>query len=84
MNKEKYLSNRCPSSDTISSPKSDIPGTEPFISKETVEHASNCEFLLKIYHFPGQEWYFSIYLPFKICNMAENVLATPVQRNFRK
>ena len=26
--------------------------SEPFISKGTVEHTSNCEFLLKIYHFP--------------------------------
>ena len=42
-----------PASDTISSPKSDIPASEPFISKGTVEHASNCEFLLKIYHFPS-------------------------------
>ena len=38
-------------SDTISSPKSDMPASEPFISKETVEHALNCEFLLKMYHF---------------------------------
>ena len=40
-----------PASDTISSPKSDMPASEPFISKETIEHSSNCEFLLKIYHF---------------------------------
>ena len=40
-----------PASDTISSPKSDMPAGEPFISKETVEHSSNCEFLLKVYHF---------------------------------
>ena len=40
-----------PSSDTISSPKSDMPASEPFISKGTIEHSSNCEFLLKIYHF---------------------------------
>ena len=40
-----------PASDTISSPKSDMPASEPFISKGTVEHSSNCEFLLKIYHF---------------------------------
>ena len=40
-------------SDTISSPKSDMPASEPFISKGTVEHTSNCEFLLKIYHFPS-------------------------------
>ena len=38
-------------SDTISSPKSDMPASEPFISKVTIEHSSNCEFLLKIYHF---------------------------------
>ena len=42
-----------PHSDTISSPKSDMPVSEPFISKGTVEHTSNCEFLLKIYHFPS-------------------------------
>ena len=40
-----------PASDTISSPKSDMPASEPFISKGTIEHYSNCEFLLKIYHF---------------------------------
>ena len=40
-----------PASDTISSRKSDMPASEPFISKRTVEHSSNCEFLLKIYHF---------------------------------
>ena len=40
-----------PASDTISSPKSDMPASEPFISKGTIEHSSNCEFLLKIYHF---------------------------------
>ena len=40
-----------PASDTISSPKSDMPVSKPFISKGTVEHSSNCEFLLKIYHF---------------------------------
>ena len=28
-----------------------MPASEPFISKGTVEHSSNCEFLLKIYHF---------------------------------
>ena len=38
-------------SDTISSPKSDMPASEPFIAKETIEHSSNCDFLLKIYHF---------------------------------
>ena len=40
-----------PASDTISSPKSDMPVGEPCISKETVEQSSNCEFLLKIYLF---------------------------------
>ena len=40
-----------PPSDTISSPKSDMPASEPFISKGTIEHSSNCEFLLKIYQF---------------------------------
>ena len=30
-----------------------MPASEPFISKGTVEHISNCEFLLKIYHFPS-------------------------------
>ena len=40
-----------PASDTISSPKHDMPASEPFISKGTIEHSSNCEFLLKIYHF---------------------------------
>ena len=40
-----------PASDTMSSPKSDMPASEPFISKETAEHSSNSEFLLKIYHF---------------------------------
>ena len=28
-----------------------MPASEPFISKATVEHTSNCEFLLNIYHF---------------------------------
>ena len=42
-----------PASDTISSPKSYMPASEPFISKGTVEHTSNREFLLKIYHFPS-------------------------------
>ena len=42
-----------PAFDTISSPKSNMPASEPFISKGTVEHISNCEFLLKIYHFPS-------------------------------
>ena len=41
-----------PAFDTISSPKSNMPASEPFISKGTVERTSNCEFLLKIYHFP--------------------------------
>ena len=40
-----------PAFDSISSPKSSMPASEPFISKGTVEHSSNCEFLLKIYHF---------------------------------
>ena len=40
-----------PASDTISLPNSDMPTSEPFISKGTIEHSSNCEFLLKIYHF---------------------------------
>ena len=40
-----------PASDTISSPKCDMPASEPFISKETVERTPNCEFWLKIYHF---------------------------------
>ena len=40
-----------PASDTISSPKSDMPASEPFISKGTIEHSSNYEFLLKIYNF---------------------------------
>ena len=35
----------------ISSPKSNMPASELFISKGTIEHSSNCEFLLKIYHF---------------------------------
>ena len=30
-----------------------MPASEPFISKGTVKHTSNCEFLLKIYHFPS-------------------------------
>ena len=42
-----------PAFDTISSPKSNMPASEPFISKETVEYTSNCEFLLKIYHVPS-------------------------------
>ena len=40
-----------PASDTISSPKSDMPASEPFISKGTIEYYLNCEFSLKIYHF---------------------------------
>ena len=40
-----------PASDTISSPKTDMPASEPFISKGTIEHSANCEFLLKIYPF---------------------------------
>ena len=50
---EEIPSESLPTSDTISSPKSDMLASEPFISKGTVEHASNCEFLLKIYHFPS-------------------------------
>ena len=42
-----------PAFDTISSPKSNMPASEPFISKGTVEHTSNCDFLLKTYHFPS-------------------------------
>ena len=42
-----------PAFDTISSPKSNMPASEPFISKGIVEHTSNCEFLLKMYHFPS-------------------------------
>ena len=30
-----------------------MPAGEPFISKENVERTSNCEFLLKICHFPS-------------------------------
>ena len=30
-----------------------MPANEPFISKGTVEHSSNSEFLLKICHFPS-------------------------------
>ena len=30
-----------------------MPPSEPLISKGTVEHTSNCEFLLKIYHLPS-------------------------------
>ena len=40
-----------PAFNTISSPKSNTSASEPFISKGTVEHTSNCEFLLKIHHF---------------------------------
>ena len=40
-----------PAFDTISSPKSNMPASDTFISKGTVEHTSNCGFLLKIYHF---------------------------------
>ena len=40
---EEIPSKLLPASDTISSPKSDMPASEPFIS----------EFLLKIYHFPS-------------------------------
>ena len=34
-----------PAFDTISSSKSNMPASEPFISKGIVEHTSNCEFL---------------------------------------
>ena len=49
---KKYHPKRLPLH-TISSPKSDMPASdhEQFISKGTIEHSSNCEFLLKIYHF---------------------------------
>ena len=49
--RRKYHPKRFPASDTISSPKSDMPASEPFISKGTIEYFSNCEFLLKTYHF---------------------------------
>ena len=45
---EEIPSEALPASDTISSPKSDMSASEPFISKGTVERSSNCEFLLKI------------------------------------
>ena len=45
---EEIPSEALPASDTISSPKSDMSASEPFISKGTVEHSSNYEFLLKI------------------------------------
>ena len=48
---EEIPSESLPAFDTISSPKSNVPVSEPFISKGTVEQTSNCEFLLKIYHF---------------------------------
>ena len=37
----------------ISSPKSNMPAGEPLMSKGTVLHTSNCEFLLQIHHFPS-------------------------------
>ena len=37
-------------SDIISSPKSVMPASEPFIPIGTIEHSSNCEFMLKMYH----------------------------------
>ena len=40
-----------PAFDTISLPKSDMPASKLFISKRSIEHSSDCEFLLKIYHF---------------------------------
>ena len=48
---KKYHPKRFPLPTLLSSPKSDMPASEPFISKGTIEHSSNCEFLLKIYHF---------------------------------
>ena len=42
-----------PASDTMSSLKSDMSASEPFISEETVEHTSDCELLLDIYHLPS-------------------------------
>ena len=39
-----------PPSETLSSPKSDMPASKPFISKGSIEQSSNCEFLPKIYH----------------------------------
>ena len=50
---EKIPPESLPAFDTISSPKSNMPASEPFISKGTVEHTSNYEFLLKMYHFPS-------------------------------
>ena len=54
---KKYHLNRSggslPVSDTVSSLKSDTPPSEPFIYEEAVEHTSNCEFMLKIYHLPS-------------------------------
>ena len=46
---EEIPSEALPASDTISSSKSDMPASEPL--KRTIEYSSNCEFLLKIYHF---------------------------------
>ena len=48
---EEIPSEALPASETISSPKSIMPASEPFISKRTVEHSLNCEFFLKIYLF---------------------------------
>ena len=50
---EEIPSESLPAFDTTSSPKSNMLASEPFISKGTVEHTSNCNFLLKIYHFPS-------------------------------
>ena len=41
---EEIPSEALPASNTISSPKSDMLASEPFTSKRTVEHSSNCEF----------------------------------------
>ena len=56
---KKYHPSRCPLStlylrqNLICPPASCLYLKELFISKGTVEHTSNCEFLLKIYHFPS-------------------------------
>ena len=42
-----------PASDNISSPKFNMLASEPLIYRGTVEHTSNCVFLLKIYIFPS-------------------------------
>ena len=51
---KKYYPNCCPLPTLYIFAKiSDMPASEPFISKGTVGYTSNCEFLLKIYHFPS-------------------------------